>query len=146
MRNWNRTVAVALAALASLIAVALADSDATITLSTNPQPPDVVENPGGQVEICWRITYSTTPQQVIYKLLDPTLSLVETETYPGGSGVELCRNWEVPSGMPGGAYWVRVEFYSVEAGNEANAEFRFFVGDPPASGDAATWGRIKALF
>jgi hypothetical protein len=41
---------------------------------------------------------------------------------------------------------VRVEYYSVEAGNEANAEFRFEVDDPPSKIERATWGRIRKLF
>jgi hypothetical protein len=102
--------------------------EATISLGRDPEPPFCVANPGGSVEITWSIEHSTTPNYVYYKLEDPSRTIIlEDETYPGSTGIAITRNWTVPNGMVDGKYWVRVEYWSFEAGNEANAEVTFYV-------------------
>jgi hypothetical protein len=122
------------------------DGDAEITLGIQPEPPSCVENPGGTLYIEWEINYSTTPLEVIYELWDETQTiLMETETYPGSSGVSIQREWVVPDGTAPGTYWVRVEFYSVEAGNEANAEVAFLVCEGTST-LTTSWGEIKSIY
>jgi hypothetical protein len=87
-----------------------------------------VQNPGGTVTISWDIEYTTTPNYVYYKLEDPTRTVIlEDSTYAGGSGITITRQWTVPVGSVDGKYWVRLEYWSFEAGNEANAEVTFYV-------------------
>jgi hypothetical protein len=108
---------------------------ATISLGTDPEPPVCVINPLGDTSIFWLIQHSTIPDYVIYKLYTPGHStLVETETYPGSTGINVHRNWIVPSGAAAGAYWVRIEYYSVGIGLEAAAEVVFLVCQPTPPG------------
>lgn len=105
-----------------------APMEATISLGRDPEPPLCVQNPGGTVDITWNIEHTTTPNYVYYKLEDPTRTIIyEDSTYAGSSGVTASRQWTVPAGAPDGKYWVRVEYWSLEAGNEANAEVTFYV-------------------
>ncbi|MBU1699335.1 MAG: hypothetical protein KJ970_05720 [Candidatus Eisenbacteria bacterium] len=116
--------------LAAIMATPLlADiSEATINLGREPEPPFCVENPGGQVEISWEITYSTTPNYVLFELWDPTQTiLLDTETYPGATGMSITRYWTVPNSLLDGKYWIRLEYWSFEAGDEAIAEVTFYV-------------------
>jgi hypothetical protein len=102
--------------------------EATISLGRDPEPPMCVLNPGGTVDITWDIEHTTTPNYVYYKLEDPTRTIIyEDSTYPGSSGITIARQWTVPAGAPDGKYWVRLEYWSFEAGNEANAEVTFYV-------------------
>jgi hypothetical protein len=121
---------VAIAAFGLLLAgQALADAmEATNSLGRDPEPPFCVTNPGGQVDITWDIEHTTTPNFVYYKLEDPTrTTILEQQTYPFSTGITINRSWTVTSGLPDGKYWVRVEYWSFEAGNEANAEVTFYV-------------------
>jgi hypothetical protein len=105
-----------------------APMEATISLGRDPEPPLCVLNPGGTVDITWNIEHTTTPNYVYYKLEDPTRTIIyEDQTYPGSTGITIARQWTVPAGAPDGKYWVRVEYWSFEAGNEANAEVTFYV-------------------
>jgi hypothetical protein len=102
--------------------------EATISLGRDPEPPLCVLNPGGTVDITWDIEHTTTPNYVYYKLEDPTRTIIyEDSTYAGSSGITIARQWTVPVGAPDGKYWIRVEYWSFEAGNEANAEVTFYV-------------------
>jgi hypothetical protein len=127
MRLGQRAAAIALALL--FAGQALAETmEATISLGRDPEPPFCVTNPGGSVDISWDIEHTTTPNFVYYKLEDPTRTMIlEQQTYPFGTGITINRSWVVPPGMPDGKYWVRVEYWSFEAGNEANAEVTFYV-------------------
>lgn len=88
-------------------------------------------NPAGDTAIFWVIQHSTIPDYVVYKLFTPGHSaLVETETYPGSTGINVDRHWIVPTGAVAGAYWVRLEYYSVGVGLEAAAEVVFLVCQP----------------
>lgn len=122
---------VALCALIFLVLVApvlAQERTATITLGRDPEPPYCVLNPGGTVNIFWNIQHSTTPRYVYYKLEDPTrTTILEQETYPLATGLNISRNWTVPTGLSDGKYWVRVEYWSFESSNEANAEVTFYV-------------------
>ncbi len=101
---------------------------ATITLGRDPEPPYCVQNPGGTVDIFWNIQHSTTPLRVYYKLEDPTRTVIlEQQTYPGSTGLNINRRWTVPAGLSDGKYWVRVEYWSLQSSNEANAEVTFYV-------------------
>jgi hypothetical protein len=118
--------------LATLIfastAALAAPMEATISLGRDPEPPVCVANPGGVVTITWNIEHTTTPNYVYYKLEDPTRTIIlEDSTYAGSSGINISRQWTVPVGSVDGKYWVRVEYWSFEAGNEANAEVTFYV-------------------
>jgi hypothetical protein len=120
--------------LAALMIVAIwgsANADplaATISLGRDPEPPGAAMNPGGTVDIWWNIEHTTTPNYVYYKLGDPTRTIIyEDSTYAGSSGTSAARQWIVPVGAPDGKYWIRVEYWSFEAGNEANAEVTFYV-------------------
>jgi hypothetical protein len=102
--------------------------EATISLGRDPEPPMCVQNPGGVIDITWNIEHTTTPNYVYYKLEDPTRTIIlEDQTYPGSTGITVNRQWTVPAGSVDGKYWVRVEYWSFEAGNEANAEVTFYV-------------------
>jgi hypothetical protein len=101
---------------------------ATITLGRDPEPPYCVLNPGGDVDIFWNIEHTTTPRYVDYFLQDPTRTInLEYQRYPGDTGLSINRNWVVPNGLVDGKYWVRVEYWSFESGNEANAEVTFYI-------------------
>ncbi len=127
---------------------AWADGDAIISLGVDPEPPGYIENPGGTVDIFWTVTASTTPDYVYYKLEDPTQTVIlEEETYPGDTGMDIDRSWTVPDiGLDDGLYWVTVEYYCVELGLEAQAEVSFLVDTTPTPADQGTWGQIKQLF
>ncbi len=113
--------------IASAATVA-APLEATISLGRDPEPPMCIQNPGGIIDITWNIEHTTTPNYVYYKLEDPTRTIIyEDQTYPGSTGITVNRQWTVPAGAPDGKYWVRVEYWSFEAGNEANAEVTFYV-------------------
>jgi hypothetical protein len=116
-------------ALVFLAMPALADSmEATISLSRDPEPPLCVTNPGGTLTIEWHISHLTTPRYVYFKLEDPTRTIIlDQQTYPGSTGLDIVRTWTVPPGLSDGKYWVRVEYWSYQAGNEANAEVTFYV-------------------
>ncbi len=123
----SATVVFALVMVTTSAALA-APMEATISLGRDPEPPICVQNPGGIIDITWNIAHTTTPNYVYYKLEDPTRTVVlEEETYPGGTGVSVSRQWTVPAGSFDGKYWIRVEYWSYEAGNEANAEVTFYV-------------------
>ncbi len=102
--------------------------EATISLSRDPEPPFCAVPGQTSVEIHWEISYATTPNRVKYFLQDPTrLINLEQEVYLGATGVNITRYWPVPAGSVDGKYWIRVEYWSFEAGNEANAEVTFYV-------------------
>lgn len=102
--------------------------EATISLGRDPEPPFCVLNPDGTVDINWDIEHETTPNFVYYKLEDPTRTIIlEDQNYPGNTGITVNRQWTVPNGLSDGKYWVRVEYWSFEASNEANAEVTFYV-------------------
>jgi hypothetical protein len=114
--------------------------EATISLGRDPEPPMCVNNPGGQLTVTWGIEHLTTPNYVIYELWDPSQTiLIETQTYPGVTGLNITRYWTCPAGAVDGKYWVRVEYWSYEAGNEANAEVTFYVCSGTGSICAQKW-------
>jgi hypothetical protein len=109
------------------VPVVAAPMEATISLGRDPEPPYCVANPGGVIDITWNIEHTTTPNYVYYKLEDPTRTIIyEDSTYAGSTGISINRQWVIPAGAPDGKYWVRVEYWSFEAGNEANAEVTFY--------------------
>jgi hypothetical protein len=110
-------------------AAAIADPmEATISLGRDPEPPYCAMSPGGVVDITWNIEHTTTPNFVYFKIEDPTRTIIyDDETFPGSTGITHSRQWTVPAGAPDGKYWIRVEYWSFEAGNEANAEVTFYV-------------------
>ncbi|GAG45446.1 unnamed protein product, partial [marine sediment metagenome] len=96
----NLASLVALSGIMVLAMVAAAEQDATITLGTDPQPPESVENSGGTVTIFWEIAHATTPDSVCFAIEDPTRTItVEQETYPGDTGLVVTRDWTVPEGL-----------------------------------------------
>ena len=137
------TPLVLIAAMASVPSVIADGSEpelASVILMVDPQPPFCVENPGGTLEINWEILHETTPNYVIYELWEPDFAgLVETETYPGDTGIMVTRFWTAPAALADGKYWVRVEYYSFEAGNEANSEVAFYLCNATGSICAEKW-------
>ena len=148
MKSWGSILLLACLTLISFtFENPAADINAVITLGRDPEPPTFVENPGGVVTIDWSIVCSTSPDLVNMFIRDPYENIVIHEIYPGSEGIEMVGyTWTVPEGAEGGIYRIRVEFFSVEFGNEANAEVTFWVSDEMAGSDYPTWGRIKALF
>jgi hypothetical protein len=147
--NALSRVALLLSALPLLVTVAFAlpGQNAVITLGTDPEPPVCVDNPGGTVTIFWDIQHLTTPDYVVYRLLDPTHSItLEEQIYPGDTGIAVTRQWTVPTGLDDGTYWVRIEYYSVEVGNEANAEVCFLVCCEATPSHDDSWSYLKTLF
>jgi len=124
------TAALATALVLTLVVPVLAQHrDATISLGRNPEPPACAVNPDGVVDIWWDIEHTTTPNYVYFSMweeTDPGL-ILDDETYPGSTGITVNRTWTVPPGAMDGKYWIRVEYWSFEAGNEANAEVTFYV-------------------
>jgi hypothetical protein len=128
MNHWKRIAFCAILFLILVSPVLAQARTATITLGRDPEPPYCVQNPGGTVQIFWDIQHQTTPLRVYYKLEDPTRTIIlEDQTYPGSTGITISRNWTVPNGVVDGKYWVRVEYWSLTSGNEANAEVTFYV-------------------
>jgi hypothetical protein len=116
------------ALLFSTSAVLAAPMTATISLGRDPEPPICVINSGGVIDITWNIEHTTTPNYVYFKIEDPTrTTILDQETYTGNDGLSVARQWTVPPGSVDGKYWVRVEYWSLESGNEANAEVTFYV-------------------
>jgi hypothetical protein len=117
--------------LSALLFTATADEQAVITLGVLPMPPDCVQNPGGTATITWSIVHQTAPDRVVFTLYDPTHTIIyDQETYPGGTGLAIERTWTVPSPLPSGMYWVRVEYYAQGIGLEAWAETGFMLCRP----------------
>ncbi len=125
-------VATVLGVVGLMICSALADGgDAVITLGVTPLPPDCVENPGGTATISWTIQHQTVPDHVMFVLYDPTHTIIyDQQNYPGGTGITINRTWTVPSILPEGVYWVRIEYYAQGIGLEAWAETGFLVCPP----------------
>ncbi len=137
-RIWMAAVAVVF--LSGAVGWAL-PREATISVGREPEPPFCVDNPGGTVEITWEIEHMTTPDHVYYKLEDPTRTITyDEEVCPDSSGLSVTRYWTVPPDVDDGLYWVRVEYWSVEAGNEANAEVTFYVCTQTSTLCAYKWG------
>jgi hypothetical protein len=134
MRRPAYVLAIVLA-LGFVFSTAMAQLPATITLGTDPQPPNCVINPAGDTTIFWSVQHQTIPDYVVYKLYFPGhVNLVETQTYPGTTGISVTRHWIVPNGSPSGAYWVRIEYYAIGIGLEAVAEVVFLVCQPSPPG------------
>ncbi len=137
---WAATWLVPLALLVAAIPVLADGGEATISLGRDPEPPFCVTNPGGTETITWQIEHQTTPNYVYYKLEDPTRTIIlDQHTYTGSSGLDVTRYWTVPNGLDDGKYWVRVEYWSYEAGNEANAEVTFYICNDTGTICAEKW-------
>jgi len=103
-------------------------AEATISLGREPEPPYCVFTPGGTLDISWDIEHETTPNYVLYQMWDPSqTTIIEEEEYPGATGLTINRQWVAPAGIDNGKYWIRIEYWSQEASNEANAEVTFYV-------------------
>lgn len=124
---------VLLAAVNAPAAAAPSAPDAQITLVNAPSPPTALR-PGESELIHWEIVASTTPVSVSYKITNvDTGVLIESQVYAGASGLMVSRAFTLPPGyvLPFGKlferYRVRIEYHSLQAGNEANAEAIFWV-------------------
>lgn len=107
--------------------------DASITLTNAPSPPTAIR-PGETQVIQWRIVASTTPVSVTFRITNlENGALVESQTYPGSTGLDVTRGYVLPSGytLPFGRlferYRIQVVYYSLQSGNEASAEANFWV-------------------
>jgi hypothetical protein len=93
------------------------------------------------MEFTWVVEHDTTPLRVHFQIEDPTRTIIlDEEDYPGDSGLSITRYWTIPGGTPDGKYWARVEYWSFEAGNEANAEVTFYVCGDAGEICAVKWG------
>ena len=128
MKRWPWLV-VAVLLSATVAPAAWGDTkSATIRLGRGPQPPSCIQNPDGIEDISWEIQHTTTPLRVEYFLQDPPRTTnLEHQTYPDDTGLIVARSWTVPPGLPDGKYWIRVEYWSWEAGLESTAEVTFYV-------------------
>ena len=107
---------------------------AQITLFNTPSPPTAIR-PGEAELFHWEIVASTTPLSVSFKLINVNTeqALIESQVYPGASGLDVSRSYILPAGytLPFGKlferYRVRIEYYSLQAGNDSNAEAIFWV-------------------
>lgn len=144
MKALLRRTALSLVLCCLTLLPALAD-DATITLGTRPEPPDC-SSPGEIVTIFWNILHETTPEFVYYALYDSNMQLVQEETYPGSTGIDIVRDFTIPPDPPLGSWLVHVEYWSEEVGLEARAEVIFLVCCDQSPADESTWGSIKELF
>ncbi len=76
---------------------------------------------------------------IINSKIPPRTIIYEDQTYPGSTGITIDRQWTVPVGSPDGKYLIRVEYWSFEAGNEANAEVTFYVCSETGNVCAEKW-------
>jgi hypothetical protein len=115
-------------ALSALWLPALAEEQAVISLGVAPMPPECAANPVGTATISWTIQHQTVPDHVLYRLYDPTHTIVYDEVfYPGDTGVTGTRDWTVPYVIPQGFHRAHVEYWSQGIGLEAWAETGFLV-------------------
>ncbi len=139
---WSTVLLLAVPAIAGAQAVEnwgnQAPLDATISLGRNPEPPDCAAAQS-IIDINWTITYSTTPQKEIFTIRDPNGATVDSVYYAGDTGVNINRQWNVPANPVVGKYWIRVEYWSNQAGYEANAEVSFYVCEGVGSICAQKW-------
>jgi hypothetical protein len=148
MKSWGSILLLACLTLVCFtFENAPAEINATISLGRVPEPPTFIDNPGGDITINWSIVCSTSPLLVNMFIRDANGQTVIHEEYFGTDGIEVSNYiWTVPPNTSGGIFRIRVEFYSVEFGNEANAEVTFWVDDEFAETELPTWGKIKSLF
>ncbi len=128
--------AIAGLALLLLVGVVFAQPgspETTITLSSAPSPPTAIK-PGEAQTFQWQIIATSTPVSVSYEVSNiDTGQPIESQVYPGSTGLNLTRSYVLPTTyvLPFGRlferYRVRIEYYSLESGNEANAEAIFWV-------------------
>ncbi len=126
--NWFAFSIVAMMLLTIHVSASADTAEATISLGREPEPPYCVQTPGGVLDISWDIEHETTPAYVLYQMWDPSqTTILEEETYPGDTGLTINRQWVAAAGLEDGKYWIRIEYWSEEAANEANAEVTFYV-------------------
>jgi hypothetical protein len=107
--------------------------DASITLSNSPSPPTAIR-PGEIQSIDWLIIADTDPASVTFHIFNlDTSALVESDEYPGDTGMNIARNYTLPLTytLPFGRlferYRIRLVYNSWETTNEASAEATFWV-------------------
>lgn len=102
---------------------------ASIVLERYPDPPNSISRGMTEV-ISWTITSGAPPAQVVFKVLAPDLTEVDSAIYPKGTGLAATRLYTVPSAAPlEGKYWARLWYYSDQGGLEAEAAVAFYVAD-----------------
>jgi hypothetical protein len=78
----------------------------------------------------WTVTTGgNTPDRVEYRVFDPLANVVDSQTYPGSSGLSVTSLYTVPVAPPEGRYLAEVKYFSVQAGEEASARVSFYVAE-----------------
>jgi hypothetical protein len=115
-------------AFAAILGLMISGAQAApwIDLTVNPQLPEYVQNPGGDMQAtCTVDTDATTPNNLFLSILNASDEVVYDIAIPGEAVYEL--NWSVPQGLEDGFYRVRVEYWSQEGGLETIAESSFVI-------------------
>ena len=102
---------------------------AAIGLSCAPSPPYSISR--GMVEtMTWHIDPGVnTPDYVEFKLFDPDNVIVDAATYSGTAALSVTRTYTVPTSPKEGSYWARIAYFSMEAGQEAEAAVKFYIAE-----------------
>jgi YVTN family beta-propeller protein len=131
---WLRLfIAVGLALLLGVVLLGIAFAtparpQSTITMGRSPSPPQSVSRGMTEV-ITWTVTSDSPPEKIVYKLFDPNNVLIDTQEYPGTTGLSVTRPFLVPASPVEGPYWARVYYYSLGSGFEAEAAVKFLVAE-----------------
>jgi YVTN family beta-propeller protein len=132
---WLRLfIAVGLALLLGVVLLTIAfatpaSPQGTITMGRSPSPPQSVSRGMTEV-ITWTVTTGDNhPDKIVFKLFDPKDVLIDTQEYPGATGLSVTRLFIVPTSPVEGPYWARVYYYSLESGFEAEAAVKFLVAE-----------------
>jgi YVTN family beta-propeller protein len=115
--------------LFGLSMLARAVPQAAVSLSCAPSPPYSISR--GMVEtVTWLIDPGiNTPDYVDFTLFDPDNLLVDTAIYSGTAALSVTRYYTVPTAPKEGSYWARIKYFSVEAGQEAEAAVKFYIAE-----------------
>ena len=101
----------------------------TITMGRSPSPPQSVSRGMSEI-ITWTVTTGDNhPDKIVFKLFDPNDVLIDTQEYPGATGLSVTRLFIVPTSPVEGPYWARVYYHSLEGGLEAEAAVKFLVAE-----------------
>jgi hypothetical protein len=127
---WPRLgIAAGVAGLLFLWLAGILLAQSGISLVRSPAPPVSISR-GMTETFTWTVTTGgNTPDRVEYRVFDPLANVVDSQTYPGSSGLSVTRLYTVPVAPPEGRYLAEVKYFSVQAGEEASARVSFYVAE-----------------
>ena len=106
-----------------------ATPQAAVSLSCAPSPPFSISR-GMTETINWAINPTgNTPDYLDFKIYDPDNVVVDAATYTGAVALSVTRYYTVPASPKEGFYWARIKYFSIEAGQEAEASIKFYVAE-----------------